>query len=153
MCNFLTVLANGSRLPWLSVHSFSVQPMFAVTHSTQIWQCKKHRVHKLIEMKQGECICPLSWSVKNTATLYVMVTTVKGAWANFSIMMECTPESGGCHPVVKINQLTSTPTISSLVCLYWSTVEMILDQSQTWRTEWRNMCRDVRGGSMCLWNF
>jgi hypothetical protein len=114
---------------------------------------KAQSTYILIEMKQGECICPLSWSVKNTATLYVMVTIVKGAWANFSIMMECTPESGGCHPVVKINQLTSTPTISSLVCFYWSTVKIILDQSQTCGTEWRYICRDVRGGSMCLWNF
>jgi hypothetical protein len=43
-----------------------------------------------------------------TTTLYVMVDTVKGGgstpqpspdWANFSIMMECTPESGHCHSV------------------------------------------------------
>jgi hypothetical protein len=39
-----------------------------------------------------------------TSTLYVMVNIMKGggrapAWANFSIMMECTPECGRCHSV------------------------------------------------------
>jgi hypothetical protein len=41
-----------------------------------------------------------------TATVYVLVTKVKGggrapspAWSNFSIMMECMPESGRCHSV------------------------------------------------------
>jgi hypothetical protein len=59
-----------------------------------------------VEMKQGVyCICPLRWSVH--CNLYVMVNIVKGgggehsppspAWANFSIMMECTPEIGRCH--------------------------------------------------------
>jgi hypothetical protein len=65
------------------------------------------------EMKRGECIRPLGWSVCTlyNATLYVIVNIVKGdggaplhppptpAWANFSIMMECTPESGRCHSV------------------------------------------------------
>ncbi len=49
-----------------------------------------HKVHILVEMEQGECICPLSWSVY-TGTWYVMVN------AKFSIMMVCAPESGGCH--------------------------------------------------------
>jgi hypothetical protein len=53
-----------------------------------------------------------NWSVSAllaeayTATLYVMVNRVEWglrapspAWANFSIMMECTPESGSCHSV------------------------------------------------------
>ncbi len=43
-----------------------------------------------------------------TATLYLMVTIVKGgrrapppspAWVDFSTMMQCTPESGRCHSV------------------------------------------------------
>jgi hypothetical protein len=43
-----------------------------------------------------------------SAILYMMVNIVKGvgvhpppspAWANFSIMMECTPEHGSCHSV------------------------------------------------------
>jgi hypothetical protein len=25
--------------------------------------CQMHRVHILVEMKEGQCICPLSWSV------------------------------------------------------------------------------------------
>jgi hypothetical protein len=64
----------------------------------------------LIEMKWGECICHSALSAgAYTATLCVMVNIVKGgrrvspppsqAWANFSIMMECTPESGRCQSV------------------------------------------------------
>ncbi len=36
-----------------------------------------HRVHILVEMKQGYCICPLSHGAY-TATLLVMVNVVKG---------------------------------------------------------------------------
>jgi hypothetical protein len=49
--------------------------------SKQLYKCQKasaHRVHILVEMKQGRCICPLSWSVQYTATLLVMVNVVKG---------------------------------------------------------------------------
>jgi hypothetical protein len=46
-----------------------------------------------------------------TTTLYVMVDKVKGVGrvpptlttqADFSIMMECTPESGSCHSVYSV---------------------------------------------------
>ncbi len=51
-----------------------------------------------------------------TTTLYVMIDRVKGgggactsivlqpslAWANFSIIMECTPESGRCHALYSV---------------------------------------------------
>jgi hypothetical protein len=36
-----------------------------------------HRVHVGVEEKQGECICPLSWSGAYTTTLLVMVDRVK----------------------------------------------------------------------------
>jgi hypothetical protein len=54
-------------------------------------------------------ICPLSWSVHCSTTLYVMIDIVKGdgcvqpppppVWANFTLMVECKPESGRCHSV------------------------------------------------------
>ncbi len=31
--------------------------------SFSVFLCVAHRVHILVEMKQGQCICPLSWSV------------------------------------------------------------------------------------------
>jgi hypothetical protein len=39
-----------------------------VLYPSHLGKCKKaigwnHRVHILVEMKQGQCICPLSWSV------------------------------------------------------------------------------------------
>jgi hypothetical protein len=55
-----------------------------------------------------------------TATWYLMVNRVKGGWActppppsparaNFSIMMACTPESGGCHSLCVLCGYTHTP--------------------------------------------
>ncbi len=45
-----------------------------------------------------------------TTTLSIMVVIVKGGgfppslgWTNFSIMIECTPESGICHSVFVYN--------------------------------------------------
>jgi hypothetical protein len=65
---------------------------------------KIHRVHIEVEQKEVGCICPLSWSVHHNLVLYVMVDLVKGAGrasagASFSIMMECTPESGRRHSI------------------------------------------------------
>jgi hypothetical protein len=44
-----------------------------------------------------ECICPLCWSVYCN---FVRAPPPSPAWANFSIMMQCTPESGRCHSVL-----------------------------------------------------
>jgi hypothetical protein len=46
-----------------------------------------------------------------TTTWYMMVDLVRGAgradaWANFSIMMECSPESGYRHSVYSVVKLT-----------------------------------------------
>jgi hypothetical protein len=67
-----------------------------------------HRVLILIEMKQGECICPLSWSVHSNFVRdgsysergkACSAPPPSLAWANFSIKMECTPEGESCHSV------------------------------------------------------
>ncbi len=59
-----------------------------------------------------------------TATLYVMVAIVKGvgvhpppipAWANFSIIMKCTPESSRCHSVCTLRCLYSHLCSESMV--------------------------------------
>ncbi len=55
----------------------------------------------LLEMKQGQCICPLSWSVHCNFTgdskcndrEVGVHPPPSSAWANFTLMMECTPES------------------------------------------------------------
>jgi hypothetical protein len=62
-----------------------------------------------VEMKKGECICPLSWRIHYNFVCHGRYSE-KGwvctphphhtpAWANFSIMMACTPESGRCYSV------------------------------------------------------
>jgi hypothetical protein len=69
---------------------------------------KYHRVHLGVEWKQGECICPLNWSVHHSFVSDGRYSIVEGGgrasppttgWANFSIMMECTPERGTCYSV------------------------------------------------------
>ncbi len=64
-------------------------------------------------MKQGQCICPLSWSVHcNFTGEGKSVNLVKGGGrapptlqANFTLMMECTPESGRYHSVYSVDEL------------------------------------------------
>jgi hypothetical protein len=57
-----------------------------------------HRVHIWVEMKWGS-ISALSPGAY-TSTLYAMVRPPPSpGWADFSIMMEFTPESGRCHSV------------------------------------------------------
>jgi hypothetical protein len=84
---------------------------------------RKHRVHILVDMKPGQCICPLSWSVRYTATLLVMVIVVKvggrapphlTSQANFTLMMECTPESGRYYSVYSVVENTNILTVSLL---------------------------------------
>ncbi len=54
---------------------------------------------------------------RSRGALYVMVDTVKGIgvhpppspdWADFTIMMECTPESGHCQPVYSVRITAKT---------------------------------------------
>ena len=71
-----------------------------------------HRVHILVEMKQGQCITVSAHSAgAYTATLLVMVIVGKGggrapptliSQANFTLMMECTSESGRYHSVYSV---------------------------------------------------
>jgi hypothetical protein len=65
----------------------------------------------LLEMKQGWCICPLSWRVHCNFTGDVLVNVMKGvgrappptpAWANFTLMIECTPESSRYYSVYSV---------------------------------------------------
>ncbi len=49
---------NSSRVPQVS----SKEPSCA-KRTKMMRQSQNHRVHILVEMKQGQCICPLSWSV------------------------------------------------------------------------------------------
>jgi hypothetical protein len=59
----------------------NMQRVYAICIQTKPLQRSVHnRVHRdRDEKKEGECICPLSWSVHApyTATLYVMVNIVK----------------------------------------------------------------------------
>ena len=68
-----------------------------------------HRVHILVEMKRVSVSAHSAGAY--TATLLVMVMVVKGggrapltliSQANFTLMMECTPESGRYHSVYSV---------------------------------------------------
>jgi hypothetical protein len=71
-----------------------------------------HRGEKRVEEKLEECICVSALSAgADTTTLLMMVDRVKEGgcalvctppspgWAEFTIMMECTPESCHCHSI------------------------------------------------------
>ncbi len=78
-----------------------------------------HRVHTGVEQKQGECICPLSWSVhhnfvrdgRHSKRGWSCTPPPSPAWADFSIMMECKPESGHCHSVYSVVQRIIQDTV------------------------------------------
>ncbi len=80
----------------------------------------EHRAHRGVEQKQGKCTCPLSWSVHHN--LYVMVDIVKRGWtwvwANISIMIEYTPESGRCHSVYSVLQTHSQAAVLTEETIY-----------------------------------
>jgi hypothetical protein len=69
-----------------------------------------HRVHILVEMKQGQCICPLSWSVhcnftgegKCNERGWACTSPPSPARTDFTLITECTPESSGCNSVYSV---------------------------------------------------
>ncbi len=69
-----------------------------------------HRVHIGVEEKQGECICHLSWNVHYNCVRdgrycerrVGVHPPPQETWADFTLMMECTPENGHCHSVFRI---------------------------------------------------
>jgi hypothetical protein len=66
-----------------------------------------HRVHISLEMKQGYCVCPLSWSVhcnftgdgKCNERGWACTPPPSPARVNFTLMTECSPESSGYYSV------------------------------------------------------
>ncbi len=64
----------------------------------------------LLEMKQGRCICPLSWSVhwnfagdgKCNERGWACTPHPLPAWANFTLMMECAAESSRYYYVYSV---------------------------------------------------
>jgi hypothetical protein len=68
-----------------------------------------HRVHILVEMKQGQCICLLRWSVHCNFTGEGKCN--ERGWActptftsqdGFTLITECTPERSGCNSVYSV---------------------------------------------------
>ncbi len=74
------------------------------------FDCPNHRVHMLVEMKQGQCICPLSWSVhcnftgdgKCNEKGVCVHPPPSPARTDFTLITECTPESSGCNSVYSV---------------------------------------------------
>ncbi len=76
----------------------------------------------LLQMKQGQCICPLIWSVhcnfigdgKSIERGWACTPPTSPAWANFTLTMECTPESDCCYSVYSVawpTQYTCRPLV------------------------------------------
>ncbi len=70
-----------------------------------ICHCLDHRVHILVEMKQGQCICPLSWSVHSNFSGEGKCK----ARTDFTLITECTPESSSRNSVYSV---VLTPPLS-----------------------------------------
>ncbi len=120
---YLSFFLLESPLPFvfldLSNYFFNFGALFNTASSAapQISLCQRalglnHRVHILVEMKQGQCICPLSWSVHCNFTGEGKCS--EGGWAgvhppplparaNFTLITECTPESSGCNSVYSVD--------------------------------------------------
>jgi hypothetical protein len=64
----------------------------------------------LLEMKQGKCVWPPSWSVhcnftgdgKYNERGWACTPPPSPAWANFTLMSECAPESSRCYSVYSV---------------------------------------------------
>ncbi len=82
----------------------------------------KHRVHILVEMKQGQCICPLSWSVQCNFTGegkcnergVGLHPPPSPARTDFTLITECTPESSGCNSVYSVGPKVAVATLCTL---------------------------------------
>ncbi len=95
-------------------HQADYLPFFFM-HSTR--QTQNHRVHIFLEMKQGQCVCPLSWSVHCNFTgdgkckeRGCVHPPPSPARANFTLITECTPESSGCNSVYSVLRTTDKHT-------------------------------------------
>ncbi len=99
VANFLHVLGNTIGSPFRervpATHGLTTEYIF------------------LLEMKQGQCICQLSWSVHCNFTGDGKCSKGVGvhpppspAWANFTLMIECTPESDCCYSVYPVGPTT-----------------------------------------------
>jgi hypothetical protein len=84
-----------------------------------------HRV-LLPEMKQDKCVCPLSWSVhcnftgdgKCNERGWACTPPPSPAWANFTLMIECTPESSSCYSVYSVICCVSTFELTENIRLF-----------------------------------
>jgi hypothetical protein len=76
-------------------------------HSTM---CEEHWVHLLVEMKQGQCICPLSWSVHCNFTGEGKCN-VRG-WA-------CTPHSHQPGLILPSSLNVRQKAAASTLCTLW----------------------------------
>jgi hypothetical protein len=95
--------------------------------NTKQGYCSKHRVHILVEMKQGQCICPLSWSIhchftgdgNSSERGWACTPPPLTSQANFTLMMECMPESCRYHSVYSVVQKIYLYIVSSLCGKEW----------------------------------
>ena len=79
-------------------------------------------------MKQGQCICPLSWSVhcnftgdgNSSERGWACLTLTLTSQANFTLMMECTPESSHCYSVYSVVGSLFLPCFCPPTCCHQS---------------------------------
>jgi hypothetical protein len=70
-----------------------------------------HRVHILVEMKQGQCICPLSWSVHCNFTGEGKCN--KRGWA-------CTPHPHQPGPILPSSLNVRQKAAVATLCTLWT---------------------------------
>ncbi len=137
---------------------------------------ENHRVHILVEMKQGQCICPLSWSGhcnftgegKCSERGWPCTPPPSPARAYFPLITACTPESSGCNSVctlcwkhsrkVQIGSANDDEEddIKKLTSLSLR-INVYAPESQNWlklaihRSEYSNACNFCTGKTKWLW--
>jgi hypothetical protein len=108
-------------------------------------------------MKQGQCICHSAGAY--TATLLVMVNVMKGGgraavhpppsptWANFTLMMEFTPESSRYYSVYSVVPLTKLQALYRLNFMPPSaSCFQMASQKTRWRSKLLKGSRRMGGG-------
>ncbi len=129
-----------TRVLWMS--GLSISHLEGVQYSSKYCALRiPHRVHILVEMKQGQCICPLSWSVHS----------------NFSGEGKCNERGWACtpHPHQPGQILPSSlnvrqkATVATL-CTLWNTHCPRVIQYKSGKQRRKTKFKQVFSGGYCL---
>ncbi len=106
---------------WIFLKEMNAYRFFWDSHWLEIWP--NHRVHIFLEMKQGKCVCPLSWSVHCNFTGDGKCK--KRGWA-------CTPHPHQPGPILHSSLNVRQKAAVATLCTLWAKPLLSL-----YGTEWR----------------